>query len=197
MTGFFFSSHYTTPVQCCTQDLARSFKTSRSSGVHGSGKSGQTSRCSIVCSSPQLQAVCPFSLYPHFCMRTLHRPVDVLRRFRQDQKGQASLEPDGRDSLGLRWELCGAVWRWLDHRAILWLWGLSFRGSTECMKLCLDGKPWLSMSLPFESLILKLSSFNVPVVRLFRNGLEYYIQTFSQFCFISSKTFKILQGLPL
>ena len=56
-------------------------------------------------------AVCPFSLYPHFCMRTLHRPVDVLRQFRQDQKGQASLEHDGRDSLGLRWELCGAVWR--------------------------------------------------------------------------------------
>ena len=37
------------------------------------------------------------------------------------QVGQVSLEPDARDSFGLRDSLCGVVWRWLDHKVILWL----------------------------------------------------------------------------
>ena len=134
---FFFSSRYTSPVQCWTHALAWSFRASKSSKVHGSGRRGQIRRCSIVCSSPQSQVASPSS-YPHLCMRDLHLPVAVLRRLRHSQKGHASLEPDGRDSLGSRVSLCGAFWRCADQRAILRLWGLAWRGSTKCRKLFLD-----------------------------------------------------------
>ena len=60
---------------------------SRSSWVHGCGRMGQTSRCFIVCSSPHSHVVCPSSLNPHFCIRDLHRPVPVRRRFRLDLHG--------------------------------------------------------------------------------------------------------------
>ena len=46
-------------------------------------------------------------------VRVWHRPVPVRRRFRLDH---ASLEPGGSDSLGLKENLCGVVWRWLDQR---------------------------------------------------------------------------------
>ena len=80
---------------------------------------GQTSRCFMVCSSPHSHVVCPSSLNPHFCIRDLHRPVPVRRRFRLDQVGHVSLEPGGSDSLGLNESLCGVVWRWLDQRVSL------------------------------------------------------------------------------
>ena len=101
---FFFSSRYTSPVQCWTHALAWSFRASKSSKVHGSGRRGQIRRCSIVCSSPQSQVASPSS-YPHLCMRDLHLPVAVLRRLRHSQKGHASVEPDGRDSLGSRYRV--------------------------------------------------------------------------------------------
>ena len=63
---------------------------------------GQTSRCFMVCSSPHSYVVCPSSLNPHFCIRNLHRPVPVRRRFRLDQVGHVSLEPGGSDSLAVR-----------------------------------------------------------------------------------------------
>ena len=87
--------------------------------------------------SPQSQVASPSS-YPHLCMRDLHLPVAVLRRLRYSQRSHASLEPNGRDSLGSRVSLCGAFWRCADQRAILWLWGLTWRGSTKRMKLFLD-----------------------------------------------------------
>ena len=49
------------------------------------GRMGQTNTSFIVCSPPHSHAVCPSSLYPHFCIRALHRPVPVRRRFRLDQ----------------------------------------------------------------------------------------------------------------
>ena len=113
---FFFSSHYTTPAQCWVQDLARVLYSSRSSWEQGCGGMGQTSRCFIVCSSPHSHVVCPSSLNPHFCIRDLHRPVSVRRRFRLDQVGHASLEPGGSDSLGLNESLCGVVWTCLAQR---------------------------------------------------------------------------------
>ena len=129
--AFFFSSHYTTPAQCWAQDLARWLNSSRSSWVQGCGRMGQTSRCFMVCSSPHSHVVCPSSLNPHFCIRDLHLPVPVRRRFRLDQVGHASLEPGGSDSLGLNESLCGVVWRWLDQRFSLRVWALPSRGSTE------------------------------------------------------------------
>ena len=109
----------TTPAQCWAQDLAQGLNSSRSSWVHGCGRIGQTSRCFMVCSSPHSHVVCPSSLNPHFCIRDLHRPVPVRRRFRLDQVGHVSLEPGGSDSLGLNESLCGVVWRWLDQRVSL------------------------------------------------------------------------------
>ena len=47
-------------------------------------------------------ARCPSSLNPHFCVRTLHRPVPIRGWFRLDQVCHASLEPGGSDSLGWR-----------------------------------------------------------------------------------------------
>ena len=43
-----------------------------------------------VSSYPHSHAACPSSLFPHFCIRALHRPV--RRRFTLDH---ASLEPRG------------------------------------------------------------------------------------------------------
>ena len=87
----------------------------------------------MVCSSPHSHVVCPSLLNPHFCIRDLHRPVPVRRRFRLDQVGHVSLEPGGSDSLGLNESLCGVVWRWLDQRVSLRVWALPSRGSTEWM----------------------------------------------------------------
>ena len=58
---FFFSSRYTSPVQCWTHALAWSLRASKSSKVHGSGRRGQIKRCSIVYSSPQSQVASPSS----------------------------------------------------------------------------------------------------------------------------------------
>ena len=146
----FFSSHYTTPAQCWAQDLARGLNSSRSSsGLHGCGRTGQTSRCFMVCSSPHSHVVCPSPLNPHFCIRDLHRPVPVRRRFRLDQVGHVSLEPGGSDSLGLDESLCGVVWRWLYQRVCLRVRALPSRGSTEWRKLCLDFSLFLAGSCSY------------------------------------------------
>ena len=112
-------------------------KSARSSSVQGCGRMGQTSRCFMVCSSPHSHVGCPSSLNRHFCIRDLHRPVPVRRRFRLDQVGHASPEPGGSDSLGLNESLCGVVWRWLDQR-VSQVQELPSRDSTEWRKLCLD-----------------------------------------------------------
>ena len=111
---------------------------------------GQTSRCFIVCSSPHSHIVCPSSLNPHFCIRDLHLPLPVRRRFRLDQEGHASLEHGGSDSLGLNESLCGVVWRWLDQRFSLRVRALPSRGSTEWRKLCLDFSLFLAGSCSYR-----------------------------------------------
>ena len=75
---------------------------------------GQNSRCTCfnVCSSPHSHVVCPSSLNPNFCIRDLHRPDPVRRRFRLDQVCHALLEPGGSDSLGLNESL--QVWCCLE-----------------------------------------------------------------------------------
>ena len=118
---FFFSSHYTTPIQCWAQDLARGLYSFRYSWVQGCGRMGQTSRCFIVCSSPHSHVVCPSSLNPHFCIRDLHRPVPVRRWFRLDQVGHASPEPGGSD-----------YWDWMRACVVLSGYGWTRESVFEC-----------------------------------------------------------------
>ena len=106
--------------------------------------------CFMVCSSPHSHVVCPSSLNPHFCIRDLHLPVPVRRRFRLDQVGHASLEPGGSDSLGLNESLCGVVWRWLDQRFSLRVRALPSRGSSEWRKLCLGFSLFLAGSCSYR-----------------------------------------------
>ena len=153
---FFFWSHYTTPAQCWAQDLARGLNSSMSSWVHGCGRMGQTS----MCSSPHSHVVCPSSLNPHFCIRDLHRPVPIRRRFRLDQVSKVSLEPGGSDSLGLNESWCGVVWRWLDQRVSLRVRALPSRGSTEWRKLCIDFSLFLAGSCSYSGCRGSFSSFS-------------------------------------
>ena len=104
----------------------------------------------MVCSFPHSHVFCPSSLNPHFCIRDLHRPVPVRRRFRLDQVGHVSLEPGGSDSLGLNESLCGVVWRWLDQRVSLRVRALPSRGSTEWRKLGLDFSLFLAGSCSYR-----------------------------------------------
>ena len=136
------------------------WNSSRSSWVHGCGRMGQTGRCFIVCSSPHSHVVCSSSLNPHFCIRDLHRPVPLRRRFRLDQVGHASLEPGGSDSLGLNESLCGVVWRWLDQRFSIRVRALPSRGSTEWRKLCLDFSLFLTGSCSSRKLHRISSQFH-------------------------------------
>ena len=113
---FLFSSHYTIPAQCWVHYIARGLNSSRSSWVHSCGRIGKSSRCFIVCSSPDAHAFCPSSFNPYFCIRAVLRPAPLRRRVRVDQVGYASLEPGCSDSSGLNESLCGVVWRWRDQR---------------------------------------------------------------------------------
>ena len=122
----------------------------------------------MVCSSPHSHIVCPSSLNPHFCIRDLHLPVPVQRRFRLDQVGHASLEPGGSDSLGLNESLCGVVWRWLDQRFSLRVWALPSRGSTEWRKLCLDFSLFLAGSCSYVTNLDETSHMSAEFV--FRYG---------------------------
>ena len=141
-----------TPAQCWGQDLAQGLNYSGSSWVHGCGRMGQTIRCFIVCWSPHSHVVCSSLLSPHFCIRDLHRPVPVRRRFRLDQVGHTSLEPGGSDSLGLNESLWGVVWRWLDQRG-----SLRVRESKTFLM------PYARVLV--SSLVTSWSSFSVPPVR--------------------------------
>ena len=110
----------------------------------GCGRVRQTTRCLIIMSS---HAACPSSLYPHFCIGALHRPVPVRRWFRLDH---ASLEPGGSVSLRLKESLCVVVWRWLDKRVSLRVRALPSRSSTEWRKLFLDLSPFLAGSCSYR-----------------------------------------------
>ena len=64
--------------------------------------------------------------------------------------GHASLEPGGRDSLGLKESLYGDVWRWLDQIVSLRVRALPSRGSTEWRNLCLDLSIFLAGSCSYR-----------------------------------------------
>ena len=85
---FFFSSRYTSPVQCWTHALPWSFRASKSSKVHGSGRRGQIRRCSIVCSSPQSQVASPSS----YCNGLMYGlPDNQLKKLQVIQNAAARL----------------------------------------------------------------------------------------------------------
>ena len=99
-------------------------------GIHVAGW-GRLEDVSLSVQSPHSHVVCPPSLNPRFCIRALHRPVTVRRRFRLDQVGHASLEPVGSDSLGLKNSVWSVVWRWLVQRVSLRVHELPSRGSNH------------------------------------------------------------------
>ena len=134
-----------------SNQISSGLNSSMSSYEQGCSRMGQTSRCFSVSSSPHSHAACPSSLYPHVCIKALHRPV--RRRFRLDH---ASLEPGGSVSLTLEGSLCVVVWIWLDQRVSLRIdmslrvWVLPSRGSTEWRKTCLDLSLFLAGSCSYR-----------------------------------------------
>ena len=107
------------------------------------GTDQQVFQCQFI--YPHSHAACPSSLYPHFSIRALHRPV--RRRFRLEH---ATLESRGSVSLRLEESLCVVVWRWLDQRVRLRVRTLPSRGLTEWRKLCLDLSVFLAGSFSYR-----------------------------------------------
>ena len=139
------SLHYFSPMLGYSSGL----NSSRSSLIQGCGRMGQNSRYFISSGNvptPHSHAVCPSSLYPHYCISALHRPVTVRRRFRLDHVGHDSLQHGVSDSSKLKEILCGVVWGWLDQRVSLRVRAVPSRGSTEWRRLCLDFNLFLAGS---------------------------------------------------
>ena len=80
-----------TPAQCWAYSRPM-LGVGSSSGVElfqvftGCGRMEQSSRRFNVCSTLHSHFVCPSSLNSYFCIRALHRPIPVRRRFRLDSK---------------------------------------------------------------------------------------------------------------
>ena len=72
------SLHHTFVIHCFTHLCAVSLYISRSSVVHACGRSGQFSKCSIVCGSSVQLHVVSSSQYPHLFILYLHLPTLVL-----------------------------------------------------------------------------------------------------------------------
>ena len=73
------------------------------------------------------------SLYFHFTMFDLHRPIPVLSRFTHFQCNHGASDPGPRSSDGMYLSLCGSYRRWWVHAG-----GLLTSGLTECTKQFLD-----------------------------------------------------------
>ena len=116
---FFFSCHKTFPRHRSTRALAQELHIAKLSGLQGSGRRGQSSRCSIVWrSSPQSHSMLSFWQYPHLCIKCLQHPTPVLRQLRHCQVDHGSR---ARDTLGRRNSRC------IDQSSILLLRGLPSR----------------------------------------------------------------------
>ena len=126
---FFFSYHNTFPRHCSTRALAQELYIAKWSGLQGSGRRGQSSRCSVVWrSSPQSHLMLAFWPYHHLCIKCLQHQTPVLRRLRHCQIDHGSRA---------RYPLGSLDCRCVDQSSILLLRSLPSRCLTARMKLFL------------------------------------------------------------
>ena len=129
------SLHHTFVIHCFTHLCAVSLYISRSSVVHACGRSGQFSKCSIVCGSSVQSHVVSSSQYPHLFILYLHLPTLVLSLLRHCHSHHGNEDPVANDSDGVMFSCVGVDCRWLVHADNLFsevcmLWaGLSVRSS--------------------------------------------------------------------
>ena len=98
--GVIYPSNCAPPPQCLTQSMAMSLAVVRSWGEQAVSIMGQTSRCCMVCLTPQSQVSCSLE-NPHFNMFTLDRPTCVRSRLSAFQVVQGFSAPAGRCSSAL------------------------------------------------------------------------------------------------
>ena len=132
------SLHHTFVIHCFTHLCAVSLYNSRSSVVHACGRSGQFSKCSIVCGSSVQSHVVSSSQYPHLFILYLHLPTLVLSLLRHCHSHHGNEDPVANDSDGVMFSCVGVDCRWLVHADNLFSEGLHVMGWTDCTKLFLD-----------------------------------------------------------
>ena len=128
MQIFFLSCHYTFLIHWKTHSYAASLYSIKSSVVHSWGRIGHFSRWSIVCvCSPQSHMVSA-SLYFHFSMFDLQRPIPVLSLFRHFHHG-----PRSSDDMDVSFRSTDR--RWWDHALSRSAGEFVSSGVTKCTRM--------------------------------------------------------------
>ena len=128
------SLHHTFVIHCFTHLCAVPLYISRSSVVHACGRSGQFSKCSIVCGSSVQSHVVSSSQNPHLFILYLHLPTLVLSLLRHCHSHHGNEDPVANDSDGVMFSCVGVDCRWLVHADNLFSEGLHVMGNYKLMK---------------------------------------------------------------
>ena len=155
------SLHHTFVIHCFTHLCAVSLYISRSSVVHACGRSGQFSKCSIVCGSSVQSHVVSSSQYPHLFILYLHLPTLVLSLLRHCHSHHGNEDPVANDSDGVMFSCVGVDCRWLVHADNLFSEGLHVMGWTECTKLFLDLRRFVGAIWPYRECLLSVVCFSL------------------------------------
>ena len=86
----------------------------------------------------QSHVVSSSSMYFHFFMLYVLRPIYVRSLLSHCHSSQVPDAPQAKDSIGFCISLSGTDCKWLDHSLIRRVDGLSISLSVSCMKLLLD-----------------------------------------------------------
>ena len=158
--------HYTLFIHWKTHSFEVSLYSIKSSVVHSWGSIVHFSKWSMVCvCSPQLHMVSA-SLYFHFSMFGLQRPIPVLSLFKHFQCNHGASDPVLKSSDGMDLSLCGRDRMWWVHALCRSAGGIISSGVTECTKLFLDFRrlfigSWLYMECLGSSVCSLLSCRDV------------------------------------
>ena len=155
------SLHHTFVIHCFTHLSAVSLYISRSSVVHACGRSGQFSKCYIVCGSSVQSHVVSSSQYPHLFILYLHLPNLVLSLLRHCHSHHCNEDPVANDSDGVMFSCVGVYCRWLVHADNLFSEGLHVMGWTECTKLFLDLRRFVGAIWPYRECLLSVVCFSL------------------------------------
>ena len=117
------SLHHTFVIHCFTHLCAVSLYISRSSVVHACGRSGQFSKCSIVCGSSVQSHVVSSSQYPHLFILYLHLPTLVLSLLRHCHSHHGNEDPVANDSDGVMFSCVGVDLFLFGRWCSFLLWG--------------------------------------------------------------------------